>query len=388
MNSQQTKTIHQHFLLNTYPFRGLNLVKGKGAYLVDSQGNEYLDLMTNYGVNIFGYSNQKLKQSLIDQIQTLPTLHCSFANPVRAQAAKALVQRAGGRIKKVYFANSGTEAVEAAIKFALKASGKNKIVAMKNSYHGKTLASLSVTYAQKYRKGLSCLLDVSFADFGNLNSLKNNLKDDVAALILEPIQGESGIIIPTKGYLEKVANPCQLRGIILILDEIQSGVGRTGHFLASQADNIEADIVCLGKGLAGGIPIGITLVSEAIAKAIPKAFHTSTFGGNPLACQGILQILELLNEDCLASIKANGQYFIQRLRQIKSKNIVEVRGKGLMIGVEVNVDRNSILQALQKEKILACPAGDRVVRFLASYIINRQQIDLAVETFERILKNV
>jgi len=378
--------LQQKYLINTYPNRGLNLVFGKGVFLYDDKGNKYLDLMSNYGVNIFGYNQPVISKSIITQWKKLPTLHCSFVNDVRALAAEKLVERYGGGLDQVYFSNSGTEAIEAALKFAVLATGKKKFIAFRKGYHGKTLGALSATDGEKYREHFEPLLwNFKHINYNDIPSLEKVIDNDISALIIEPIQGEGGIIVPDTGYLKKTREICSEHGILLIIDEIQTGVGRTGLFLASQSEEISYDIVCLGKGLAGGIPIGATLVSKEISLKIPKAVHSSTFGGNPLACAGILATLELLDEKVLNHIKNLGDYFIDQLKLIKSDLVKQIHGRGLMIGIEVNDQRNEILKKLQQNKILAIPAGENVIRFLPPYIINKKQINFVVEKLKDIL---
>lgn len=385
----KTRIDHQLYLLNTYPFRGKTFTKGQGAYLIDDQGGKYLDFMTNFGVNIFGYNHPVITKALKEQLNNLPTLHGSFANEMRAQAAKMLVDRCGGRLKKVYFSNSGTEAIEAALKFALITTKRKKVIAMEGAFHGKTIGSLSITHQPKYREGLEdFLFDVEFVPFGSIVALKEAIDVQTCGVILEPIQGESGVIVPPAGYLREVQNLCQESGALLVLDEIQTGVGRTGAFLASQKEDVVADIVCLGKGLAGGIPVGVTLVTEGIAKKIPRAFHTSTLGGNPLACRGIIETLNLLDDKMLRHIEITGKYFIQKLKSIKSDLVKEVRGTGLMVGIEMTGNRDRVLKGLQKEGTLASPAADIIVRLLPPYIVTKGQIDKAASIFEKVLINI
>ena len=377
--------LQQQFVVNTYVNRGLNLVRGEGMYLYDEKGDKYLDLMSNYGVNIFGHTHPEITKVLSAQLQKLTVLHGSFTNDMRAESAFQLVERCGGGLSQVFFSNSGAEAVEAALKFAVLTTGKKKFIAAVHSYHGKTLGALSATYGDKYKKMFAPLLwDFTFIDHGDIKQLEKNIDKDVAAFIVEPIQGEGGIYTPPMDYLQKVHEVCNKHNILLILDEIQTGCGRTGTFLASQKSKIDYDIVCLGKGLAGGIPVGATLVSKKIAAKIPKQIHTSTFGGNPLASAGIIATLEFLNEKTLAHVQKIGSYFIRELKSIKSDQILEVRGEGLMIGLAVK-DRNALLKELQKNNILTIPAGDDVVRFLPPFIVEKKHIDEAITVLKKIL---
>lgn len=372
-----------------YTNRMLTIASGKGIYLFDDQGNKYLDMMSNYGVSIFGYQHPLIQKYITNQFHTLINLHGSFHNKVRAEAAQALMKTCDNALSQVHFVNSGTEAIEAAIKFAILATGKTKFIACKHSFHGKTIGALSVTFSEKYRLPFKqVLLNVVFIDHNNTEQLEEAIDKETAAFIVEPIQGESGIYVPKKDYLKKVRKICSQKGILLIIDEIQTGVGRTGKFLTSHWENINPDILCLGKGLAGGIPIGATLVAKEVAQKIPKHIHTSTFGGNPLACAGMLATLQLLTDKRLDHIGKIGRYFIKQLASISSSLIREVRGKGLMIAVELTTPdkRNETLKTLQKEKILAIPAGESAIRFLPPYIVKKEHIDRVVKTLQKILE--
>jgi acetylornithine/LysW-gamma-L-lysine aminotransferase len=372
--------LQRKYLVNTYVNRGLTIVEGEGVYLRDASGEPYLDLMTNYGVNIFGHGHPVLTARLINQVRKLTTLHGSFANDQRAEAAQKLVGRCGGGLSQVFFSNSGAEANEAALKFAVLATGKKKFVACRNGYHGKTLGALSATDGRKFREAFEPLLwNFTVIDYNNLSALETALSDETAAFIVEPVQGEGGILLPDAGYLGHAGELCRSRRALLILDEVQTGTGRTGYFLASHPEGLFYDIVTLGKGLGGGIPIGATIVSQNIAERIPRSSHTSTFGGNPLAASGILGALEILDEALLAHVREIGGYFLENLLKIRSDLIVQVRGRGLMLGLEVKARRDEILKELQKEKILAIPAGDNVVRFLPPYIIEKDHLDWALE---------
>ncbi len=378
--------LQKKYLVPTFINRGLILIEGEGPYLIDSSGEKYLDFMTNYGVNIFGYGHPEITRSLIRQIQRLTTLHGSFASDVRAEAAWELVGRCGGGLSRVYFGNSGAEANEAALKFAVLATGRKKFVVCRDGYHGKTLGALSATWGAKYRTAFEPLLwQFEFVDYNNPAALEEALDEATAGFLVEPIQGESGVRTPDPGFLKLAMEICHARQALLIIDEIQTGAGRTGHFLASHPELIPYDIICLGKGLAGGIPVGATLVSEAVAEKIPRSSHTSTFGGNPMATSGILATLKLLDQDVLCHNADIGGYFLAGLRSIRSSLVREVRGRGLMLGLEVTGRRDEILKGLQGEKLLAIPAGESVVRFLPPYIVEKEHVDLALEKINRVV---
>jgi acetylornithine/succinyldiaminopimelate/putrescine aminotransferase len=381
--------IQKRFLWSVYPNRGLVFAKGEGAYLITPEGERYLDLMTNYGVSIFGYQHPSINRALIQQLEELPTLHGSFANDTRAAASRALAQRAARRPGQVYWSNSGTEAIEAALKLAVLATGKKKFLACENAYHGKTLGALSATHGQHYRERFEPLLwNFLHIPYDDPRALESAIDGETAAFVVEPIQGEGGICVPSGNYLAEVRRICSERRILLIVDEIQTGTGRTGTFLASEASGIEGDIVCLGKGLAGGMPVGATIATEEVAGAVYRSAHTSTFGGNPMACAGVLAVLQCLTEERMGHIAETGEYFRESLRQIGDDRIRGVSGKGLMIGISAGPLRDEILKGLQREKVLAIPAGADVVRFLPPYIVTHDQVEQAVEAMRVVLRRI
>jgi acetylornithine/LysW-gamma-L-lysine aminotransferase len=382
-------TLQNRVQAPVFPVRGLALTRGRGAYLEDAVGRRYLDFSSGYGVAIFGHGHPALTAALAAQLSRLTVLHGSFANDVRAEAQAALLGRCGGGLARVHLSSSGTEANEAALKFAVLATGRKKFVACRGGYHGKTLGALAATDGVKYRGPFEPLpWEFDFVPYGGLAALDAALDERAAGFIVEPIQGESGVRPAPAGYLSAAASLCRARGALLIIDEIQTGTGRTGTFLASAAEVPSFDIVTLGKGLAGGIPIGATLVSAAVAAAISRGAHTSTFSGSPLAAAGIKTVLELLDEDLLGRIRESGDLLRRRLGDIRSPLVREVRGRGLMIGVEVEGRRDDVLKALQRKSLLAIPAGDDVVRFLPPYITESAQIDEAAVLLGEALKEI
>lgn len=383
------QAIQQASVVNTYVNRGLTFVKGEGAYLTDDTDARYLDLMSNYGVNVFGYNHPTITQALTEQLTKLTTLHGSFTNDARAAASEALVHRCGDAYAQVYWSNSGAEAIEAALKFAVLASGKKRFIVCDHGYHGKTLGALSATAGEKYKQPFAPLLwEFVQIPFNDPIALEQALNDQTAAFIVEPIQGEGGIYTPAPNYLARCKELCAARGALLIIDEIQTGVGRTGSFLASQAWNVSGDIICLGKGLAGGIPVGATVVSEPIGKAIPKHIHTSTFGGNPLACAGVIATLSLLTEAALSRVHEVGAHFKQALSTLRSDLITDIRGEGLMIGIAVKDKRNQLMKLLQERHILVIPAGEDVIRLLPPFVITDEDIAHATQAFQTALDSV
>jgi LysW-gamma-L-lysine/LysW-L-ornithine aminotransferase len=364
-------------LLELFPNRGLRFVRGDGAYLVAADGRRYLDLGSNYGVSIFGYGHPAITAALTAQLEALPTLHGSFGSDVRVKASLALAKRLAMDAPAICWSSSGTEAVEAALKFAVLATGRKRFVACRGAYHGKTLGSLSATDSAKYRGPFEPLpWDVARVDFGDAAALGAALDERTAAVIVEPVQGESGVIVPPTGWLATVGQATRDAGVLLIVDEIQTGCGRTGRFLASEHEGVSPDIVCLGKGLAGGIPVGATAVTGAVAERIPRGIHTSTFGGNPLACAGALAVLALLTDDLLAENARKGAALLAQLRQA-IPDASAVRGMGLMVGVVVGPRRDEALKSLQRSGVLAIPAGSDVVRFLPPFVVSDEDLDRA-----------
>lgn len=369
-------------LLDLYPHRGLSFVRGEGAYLFTRDGTRYLDLMTNYGASLLGHGHPVIVGALTEQLNRLATLHGSFGSEVRSRASMALLARLPMPDGSLCWGNSGAEAIEAALKFAVAATGQSRFVAVTGGYHGKTLGALSVTHAGKYRKALERLLfPVQHAEFGSLASADAAIDDQTAAVIVEPIQGESGVWPAPAGYLRELRGLCSARNVLLIVDEIQTGCGRTGTFTVSEREGVQPDILCLGKGLAGGIPVGVTAVCRDVADRLTRGVHTSTFGGNPLAAAGVLATLSVLTPELLARVGRLGAQFRAALAATGGSAITEVRGEGLMIGVAVGRARDQFLKALQDDRVLAIPAGGDAIRFLPPLIVEEQQLAAAAAAF-------
>ena len=369
-----------------YPNRGLSFVRGEGAYLFTRDGARYLDLMTNYGASLLGHSHPVVTAALAEQLGRVVTMHGSFGSDVRARASMAIVDRLPMPGAGICWLNSGTEAIEAALKFAIVATGRRHFVAGAGGYHGKTFGALSVTHAGKYRALFDgCLLPVDHVPFGSVAAVDAAITADTAAVIVEPIQGEGGIVVPPNGYLGALRDLCSARKVLLVVDEIQTGAGRTGRFTESEREGVEPDILCLGKGLAGGIPVGITAVTPAVSERLAKGVHTSTFGGNPLAAAGVLATLSVLTAEFLAGVERLGQDWRARLASIESDRLALVRGRGLMVGVVVRGDRDLALKQLQKEGVLAIPAGEDVIRFLPPLVVGPDQLGLATGALDRVL---
>jgi acetylornithine/LysW-gamma-L-lysine aminotransferase len=377
------------FMGNIYQRFPVTVERGLGSHVWDTNGKEYIDCMGGYGVALVGHCNPRVVKAIKAQLDKIITVHSSLYNKTREQFLESLIKIAPKNLNQVYLNNSGSEAVEAAIKFARKFTGKTGMVAMNGSYHGKSFGSLSVTFSQKYRKSFEPLVEkVSFSPFGDIEALRSTVNSDTAFVIMEPIQGESGIHVAPDGFLQDVRKLCNEKGILLIFDEIQSGLGRTGKMWACQHWETNPDIMCLAKGIAGGVPMGATLVRQDILACINKGEQSSTFGGNPLSCAAGIATIEALTEDRLVENAAKmGKIFREGLERLKEKHkiIREVRGKGLMIGVEIKFEVKDILFDGIANNLLLLYSGKNILRLLPPLVISESDITKALETLDVIL---
>lgn len=381
MNKEKVVETEQTHMAPLFWKRPLAIERGQGAYLYSREGGEYLDFTSNYGVAITGHSHPRVVQAIQGQAGKLISCHSSFYNEARSLFVDKLSEMAPKYLGRFYFSNSGTESVECALKFARKATGKKGFIAMMNGYHGKTLGSLSLTWNKKYREPFMPLLQgVSHVPFGKAERLMDAITSDTAAVILEPIQGESGINIPPEGYLKEVRDICSDKGVLMILDEVQTGTGRTGRFLATEHSGVQPDIVCLSKALASGFPLGATLCTEDVASALKVGDHSSTFGGNPLACSAGRATLDVIHDDGLmGNATVMGEYLLKELGNLLDYSVVrDVRGKGLMLAVETRFDALNVIMGCMEKGLLVLDAGHNVVRLLPPLIITRDEADKAV----------
>jgi len=379
------------YLGNLYQRFPVTIEKGQGSHVWDINNKEYIDCMGGYGVALVGHRNERVVNAIKAQIGKILTVHSSFYNKTREEFLENLIKVAPKGLSQVHLNNSGAESVEAAIKFARKFSGKKGMVAMKGSYHGKSMGALSLTFNPKYRESFQPLVEkVSFSSYGNIDELRATVDKDTAFVILEPIQGESGIHVPPDGFLQDVRKLCDENKILLIFDEIQSGLGRTGSMWASKHWKTVPDIMCVAKGIAGGVPMGVTLVRPDILSVMKKGEHSSTFGGNPLSCAAGTATIQALTQDGLIeNAKKMGQKFRQGLEDLKSKHkiIREVRGKGLMIGVELKFEVKDILMEGIKNGLLLLYSGRNILRFLPPLVISETDIAKTLKILDELLTN-
>ncbi len=374
---------------NLYQRFPVTIERGKGAHVWDVDGKEYIDCMGGYGVALVGHQNKRVNDAIRQQIDKIITVHSSLYNKTREEFLRTLIGLAPEKLSQVHLNNSGAEAIEAAIKFARKFTGKKGMVAMKGSYHGKSLGALSLTFNPKYRKAFQPLVEkVSFASFGDIESLRSAVDDDTAFVILEPIQGESGINVAPEGFLQDVRRLCDEKKILLIFDEIQAGLGRTGRLWAHDHWDTAPDILCLAKGIAGGIPMGVTLVRPDILASMSKGEHSSTFGGNPISCAAGTAALKALTEDRLIeNSERMGKIFRDGLEKLKEKHAIirEIRGKGLMIGIEMKFEVRDILMGLIREGVLMLYSGRNILRILPPLVISEEDITKVLHSLDIIL---
>ena len=377
------------FMGNLYQRFPVTIEKGEGAHVWDIDGKEYIDCMGGYGVALVGHQNKRVNNAIKEQIDKIITVHSSLYNKTREEFLKTLIGLAPEKLTQVHLNNSGAEAIEAAIKFARKFTGKKGMVAMKGSYHGKSFGALSITFNPKYKKAFAPLVEkVSFASFGDIESLKSVIDEDTAFVILEPVQGESGINVAPEGFLQEVRKLCDEKGILLIFDEIQAGLGRTGRLWACDHWNTAPDILCLAKGIAGGVPMGATLVRPDILASMSKGEHSSTFGGNPISCAAGTAALRALTEDGLIeNSEKMGKKFREGLEKLKERHpmIREIRGKGLMIGIELKFEVRDILMGLIREGVLMLYSGRNILRILPPLVISEEDVTKVLHALDVIL---
>jgi acetylornithine/LysW-gamma-L-lysine aminotransferase len=376
--------LEQTYELEVYSRRDIVLVRGRGARLFDENGREYIDCAANVGVSNIGHGNEAVARAVHDQYLALGNCYSMFYNPVRARLAQKLASLAPGNLNKVFFCNSGAEANEAAIKFARASTGRPEIIAAMRGFHGKTMGALAATWGLEYQKPFAPMLPgFKHVPYNNFAKLAAAVGGNTAAILLEVVQGEGGVRIGDKDYFQKVRQICDANSILLIIDEVQTGFGRTGTLFACE-QFVEPDMLCLAKSLAGGIPMGAVLCNDRIK--VPVKSHTSTFGGNPTACAAALASVDVIEKEGLVEkSKTLGEYFLKELRDLKNRKIREVRGLGLMLGIELKEKAGPYVQKLTEKGVIVLLAGATVIRLLPPLVITKEEIDTVVEALKETL---
>jgi len=367
--------------------RPLAIVRGKGAHVWDENGREYIDCVGGQGTANIGHANPIVAEAIAEQARTLISLTEIFYNDKRAAIEEKLVQISPNHANRIYLCNSGTEAIESAIKLARYATGRTGIVAFMRGFHGRTMGALSATWEPKYREPFLPLVpDFSHTPYDNLDKAREAITDKTAGVIVEVVQGEGGVRPGSPEFLRGLQDLCRERGAMLIVDEVQTGFCRTGKMFASEHYGLEGDFVCVAKSIAGGLPMGAVMIGERVKKLEPM-IHGSTFGGNPLACAAAVAAIGYMEKENLAARASElGAYMLGRLQRIESPLIREVRGLGLMIGVELKQKVTPYLMALMERGVLALPAGLNVLRLLPPLVIEKSDLDVVAEAIEAVLQ--
>jgi predicted acetylornithine/succinylornithine family transaminase len=390
LSSQQTIGLFQRYVIGNYTRSPISLVRGEGSYVWDAEGNRYLDFFPGWGCDILGHCPRRVVEAVREQVGQLIHVPNSWYMESQGLLAQALSERTGWG-GQCFFCNSGTEAIEAAIKLArlYGKPGRYKIVSMINSFHGRTLGALTATGQPKYHQGLEPLLaGFSYAGFGDLASVDRMIDSETCAILVETIQGEGGVNLPPMGYLEGLRQVADKHGLLLIFDEVQAGMGRTGRWFAHQHWSAQPDIMTLAKGLAGGLACGAMIARPALAEKLKPGTHAATFGGNPIACRGALATIETIEADgLLARAAAIGAQFQQRLEILRQEcpRIQDVRVKGAMIGIELSEDGMPVVRScLERRLLLNCTHGS-VIRLLPALNLTDVQLDEGCSILEEVL---
>jgi acetylornithine/N-succinyldiaminopimelate aminotransferase len=396
MDSQTLMMLSEKYIAHTYNRYPLLLVRGKGTRVWDLDGKEYLDFFAGLAVCNLGHCHPKVVKAIQAQAEKL--IHVSNLYYIEPQIQLASLLCKNSFAGKVFFCNSGAEANEGALKLARKyakekiGEDRYEVITMENSFHGRTLATLTATAQKKYHKGYAPLMPgFKYVPFNDLNAVREAIGPKTCAVLLEPIQGEGGVNIPSEGYLKGLREICDEKGILLILDEVQVGMGRTGKLFAYEHEDMKPDLLTVAKSLAGGVPIGALLIRDEIAKSFEPGDHASTFGGNPLAtAAGVAALSAILEEGMLDHCQRVGQYFLSRLDEIKKKFpfVQDVRGRGLILGMELKIEGAEIVKKMMKKGFLInCTAGN-VLRFLPPLIVTEEEVDRMVRALEEVFKGV
>lgn len=373
-----------------YPKQPLVLTQGKGARLWDAEGNQYIDCVGGHGVANVGHAHPAVVEAVTEQVCRLLTAPNGFYNDRRAELLAELARIAPGGLERAYLCNSGAEAVEAAFKFARLGTGRKKIISTMRGFHGRTMGALSATWQKRYRKPFEPLVPgFEFVPYDRLERMADVVDDETAAVILEVVQGEGGVNPASPDYLHGVQDLCRERGALLIVDEVQTGFGRTGRMFACQHHHLEPDLLCVAKAMAGGVPMGAVLVGPRLGE-LPKKVHGSTFGGNPLSCAAALATIQVIESEDLSGRAARlGQRLMDGLRAIDSPIVREVRGMGLMVGLQLKEHAASYLAELAEPVdglgVLALTAGSTVMRLLPPLVISDADVDFVVRRVAAVL---
>ena len=392
MTTEELIALSGQYIMSTYKRFPIVLTRGLGVHVWDNDGKSYLDLVGGIAVCALGHSHPKVVEAAKRQLETLTHVSNLYHIEPQIRLARLLVENSC--MDKVFFCNSGAEANEAAIKLARKYAfenmdGRYELITMLDSFHGRTLATVTATGQERFQKGFAPLpAGFRYVPFNDLPALEASITKDTCGVMVEPIQGESGVIIPAAGYLQGIRKLCDERGLLMIVDEVQTGMGRTGTLFACEKEDVVPDMITLAKALGNGFPIGALLASDRIAAAFVPGNHGSTFGGNPLVATAAIAVLEtILNDGVLDNCRRVGEYFLDRLEGLKAKNplIREVRGRGLILAIELTVPAAEFVQASMQKGLLINSTGGNVLRMVPPLILTKTDVDKAVGILEEVL---
>ena len=390
MNEAEIIAAENAHLAGVYQKFPVALVKGRGATVWDANGKAYIDCMSGYGVSLVGHCHPKVVAAIREQCERLISCHGSFYNDKRAELVEKLAEISPKGLGKVFLCNSGAESVECALKAAVKYTQKTEVVSMARGFHGKTFGALSATHNPKYRGAFQNLIEQNFkfVPFGKIEKVQEAVTEKTAAVIVEPVQGEGGVYVAPDGYLKALRDLCDQKGVVLIFDEVQTGFGRTGRMWASQHWNVVTDIMCISKAMGGGVPIGATIAKNEVMDSLEVGEHSSTFGGNPLACAAACATIDVIVDEKLPErARVLGNKFMEILREMVSdlRILREVRGLGLMVGLESRTFIGDVLSEALNRGLLLLYAGKTVIRFLPPLVIEMSQLEKAAEILKDVL---
>jgi len=379
------KELQEQFEFDVYGKRDILIECGKGAYVFDNHGNKYLDCAAGIGVASIGHANKEVTDAIYNQLQRISIVPGMFYNDMKAQLLQKLSDITSPNLTRTFLTNSGTESIEGAIKFARYTTGKTDFVCAMKSFHGRTMGALSATFKRQYKEDFLPLVEgFSFAPMNNYKKFIEKVTSKTAGIILELVQGEGGVNIAEKEFIRKIKNYCSENNLILIIDEVQTGFGRTGKMFAYEHYNIQPDILCLAKAMGGGIPVGAIICDDKIK--IPFGKHGSTFGGNPIASSAALATINFIEENNLVNnSKVLGEKLLDKLKRIESPKIREIRGLGFMIAIELKEKVKPYMQKLLDEGIIVLSAGITILRLLPPLVITEEDIKLIIEKIEKVL---
>ena len=387
MNTEDLIKIEDDYFINTFTRQPIVLDHGEGVNVVDIDGNQYMDMFAGIAVNALGHNHPKLVEAIQKQAEKLIHISSIYYNEPALVYAKKLVDMTS--FDRIFYANSGAEANEGAIKLAIKYTGKSEVISAVDSFHGRTIMTLAATGHEEYHEPFKAIMPEGFinVEYNNIDAIKEAVSENTAAIIVEPIQGEGGINVPDENYLKSVEKLCREKGIVLIIDEVQTGFGRCGTLFAHELFGIKPDIVTMAKGIGGGVPMGGILATEEIASAFVPGDHGTTFGGGPLVAAAANAVLDVIVEDdLLAHVREVGDYFISELKKLDKEIIADVRGCGLMVGLELTKPGGEYVDKLREAGFLINCTADKVLRFVPPLIITKSEIDEFIKALDEILK--